>query len=92
MDSGFLAEGEPLEDTFNVLTELLPEEVVGLMDQMLCHEVSLAALPGATLISSNISDADPRFHRWRGIWVIHSQRHFSLRITLTVCSGLIPKG
>ncbi|KAL9060814.1 MAG: hypothetical protein Q9206_000860 [Seirophora lacunosa] len=38
MDSGFLAEGEPLEDTFNVLTELLPEEVVGLMDQMLCHE------------------------------------------------------
>ncbi|KAI4096133.1 MAG: hypothetical protein LQ344_001196 [Seirophora lacunosa] len=40
MDSGFLAEGEPLEDTFNVLTELLPEEVVGLMDQMLCHEMA----------------------------------------------------
>ncbi|KAL8963450.1 MAG: hypothetical protein Q9193_000282 [Seirophora villosa] len=40
MDSGFLADGEPLEDTFNVLAELLPEEVVGLMDQMLCHEMA----------------------------------------------------
>ncbi|KAI4119855.1 MAG: hypothetical protein LQ345_000322 [Seirophora villosa] len=40
MDSGFLADGEPLEDTFDVLTELLPEEVVGLMDQMLCHEMA----------------------------------------------------
>lgn len=42
MDSGFLVEGETLEDTFDVLKELLPEEVVGLMDQMLCHEVRLA--------------------------------------------------
>ncbi len=41
MDSGFLAEGEAFEDTFDVLEELLPEEVVGLMDQMLCHEVRL---------------------------------------------------
>ncbi|KAL8918943.1 MAG: hypothetical protein Q9208_007053 [Pyrenodesmia sp. 3 TL-2023] len=40
MDSGFLAEGETLEDTFDVLKELLPEEVVGLMDQMLCHEMA----------------------------------------------------
>ncbi|KAI4290696.1 MAG: hypothetical protein L6R35_000003 [Caloplaca aegaea] len=40
MDSGFLAEDEPLDDTFNVLKEVLPEEVVGLMDQMLCHEMA----------------------------------------------------
>lgn len=39
MDSGFLAEGETLEDGFDVLQELLPEEIVGLMDQILCHEV-----------------------------------------------------
>lgn len=39
MDSGFLREGETLEDEFDVLKELLPEEVVGLMDQILCHEV-----------------------------------------------------
>ncbi|KAL8833043.1 MAG: hypothetical protein Q9170_004548 [Blastenia crenularia] len=40
MDSGFLAKGESLEDEFDVLRELLPEEVVGLMDQMLCHEMA----------------------------------------------------
>ncbi|KAL8759352.1 MAG: hypothetical protein Q9199_000831 [Rusavskia elegans] len=40
MDSGFLREGETLEDEFDVLKELLPEEVVGLMDQILCHEMA----------------------------------------------------
>ncbi|KAL9005096.1 MAG: hypothetical protein Q9188_002116 [Gyalolechia gomerana] len=40
MDSGFLKEGESLEDEFKVMRELLPEEVVGLMDQMLCHEMA----------------------------------------------------
>lgn len=39
MDSGFLAEGEKLEDDFDVLQEVLPEEIVGLMDQVLCLEV-----------------------------------------------------
>ncbi|KAL8700157.1 MAG: hypothetical protein Q9201_005601 [Fulgogasparrea decipioides] len=40
MDSGFLAGGETIEDEFDVLRELLPEEIVGLMDQILCHEVA----------------------------------------------------
>ncbi|KAL8728353.1 MAG: hypothetical protein Q9181_005374 [Wetmoreana brouardii] len=40
MDSGFLAVGEKFEDEFDVLQELLPEEFVGLMDQILCHEVA----------------------------------------------------
>ena len=39
MDSGYLAQGEMLEDDYDVLRELLPEEVVGIMDQMLCYEV-----------------------------------------------------
>jgi hypothetical protein len=39
MDSGFLAPGETLDDDYDVLRELLPEEVVGIMDQLLCHEV-----------------------------------------------------
>lgn len=39
MDSGYLAPGETLEDDYDVLRELLPEEVVGIMDQLLCHEV-----------------------------------------------------
>ncbi|KAL2057872.1 hypothetical protein ABVK25_001489 [Lepraria finkii] len=40
MDSGFLNPGETLEDDYDVLRELLPEEVLGIMDQMLCYEVS----------------------------------------------------
>ncbi|KAL8789606.1 MAG: hypothetical protein Q9213_001042 [Squamulea squamosa] len=40
MDSGFLAEGEIFEDEFDVLKELLPEETIGLMDQILCYEMA----------------------------------------------------
>jgi len=40
MDSGFLVEGDTLYDTYDVGKPLLPEEVIGIMDQLLCHEVS----------------------------------------------------
>ena len=39
MDSGFLAEGERLEDDYDLLQELLPVEILGIMDQLLCFEV-----------------------------------------------------
>lgn len=39
MDSGYLAKGETLDDDYDVLRDLLPEEVIGIMDQMLCYEV-----------------------------------------------------
>lgn len=43
MDSGYIAPGEnqaqALEDDYDVRQELTPEEVIGLMDQLLCHEV-----------------------------------------------------
>ena len=39
MDSGYLRPGETLEDEYDVMQKLLPEEVLGLMDQMLCFEV-----------------------------------------------------
>ena len=39
MDSGFLTQDETFEDEFDILKELLPEEMVGLMDQVLRHEV-----------------------------------------------------
>lgn len=39
MDSGYLGPGETLEDDYDVLHEILPEEVVGIMDQLLCSEV-----------------------------------------------------
>ncbi len=39
MDSGVLADNETFEDEFDVLREILPGELIGLMDQILCHEV-----------------------------------------------------
>lgn len=41
MDSGYLASGETLDDDYDVLRDLLPEEVIGIMDQMLCYEVCI---------------------------------------------------
>ncbi|CAG7923311.1 unnamed protein product [Penicillium olsonii] len=44
MDSGYIAPGEnleqALEDDYDVRQPLAPEEIVGLMDQLLCHEVA----------------------------------------------------
>ncbi len=40
MDSGYLKEGETLDHEYDILGDLLPEEVVGIMDQMFCFEVS----------------------------------------------------
>ena len=39
MDSGYLKPGEALEDEYDVLQRLPPEEVLGIMDQLLCYEV-----------------------------------------------------
>lgn len=43
MDSGYLGPGEnhaqALEDDYDVTRQLAPEEVVGIMDELLCHEV-----------------------------------------------------
>ena len=39
MDSGFLNSGESVEHDYDVLRNLLPEEVIGIMDQVLCFEV-----------------------------------------------------
>ena len=44
MDSGFLKSGETLEDDYNVLRKLLPDEVIGIMDQLLCFEVGFLLL------------------------------------------------
>jgi N-alpha-acetyltransferase 35, NatC auxiliary subunit len=40
MDSGYLAPGETLEDQYDVCRDILPEEVVGIMDQLLCCEMA----------------------------------------------------
>ncbi|KAL6720174.1 N-alpha-acetyltransferase, non-catalitic subunit [Lecanora helva] len=38
MDSGYLTGGDAFEDDYDILRDLLPEEVLGIMDQMLCFE------------------------------------------------------
>jgi hypothetical protein len=40
MDSGFLLPDETLEDDYDALAPLLPEEVIGIMDQLLCYEMA----------------------------------------------------
>ena len=44
MDSGYLKSHESLYDDYDVLRDLLPQEVIGIMDQMLCFEVGLSLL------------------------------------------------
>jgi N-alpha-acetyltransferase 35, NatC auxiliary subunit len=39
MDSGCLETEESLEGDYDVSRSLLPEEVLGIIDQLLCHEV-----------------------------------------------------
>ncbi|KAA8650465.1 hypothetical protein EYZ11_000815 [Aspergillus tanneri] len=44
MDSGYLGPGEnhtqALEDDYDIMRELAPEEVIGIMDELLCHEMA----------------------------------------------------
>lgn len=53
MDSGCLAEGESLGDDYDVSCNLLPEEVLGIIDQLLCLEVRRSPHPGYS------AEADP---------------------------------
>jgi N-alpha-acetyltransferase 35, NatC auxiliary subunit len=39
MDTGYLSEGESMDDDYDVGRNLLPEEVLGIIDQLLCLEV-----------------------------------------------------
>lgn len=41
MDSGVLNEGESLDEEYDVTRGLLPEEILGIIDQLLCLEVSV---------------------------------------------------
>lgn len=40
MDSGHLEEGEDLEDDYDVSQSLPSEQVIWMMDELFCHEVS----------------------------------------------------
>lgn len=81
MDSGFLAPGESLDDDYDVLRELLPEEVIGIIDQLICFEVGIR-LPSTYPCGLNLM-LMIGLNRWRGIWVIHYRSRCSLPATLT---------
>ena len=59
MDSGYLAPGDTLDDDYDVLKEVLPEEVIGVMDQLICFEVRLILYRA----NADHSDADCRSSR-----------------------------
>ena len=40
MDSGYLEPGETMDDDYDFSRVLLPAEIIGIIDQLLCHEVS----------------------------------------------------
>lgn len=40
MDSGCVAEGEKFDVEYDVSRKLFPEEVLGIIDELICHEVS----------------------------------------------------
>ena len=42
MDSGHLEEGEDPEDDYDVSQSLLSEQIIWMMDELFCHEVSYA--------------------------------------------------
>lgn len=50
MDSGYLEPGETMEDEYDFSQPLLPEEIIGIIDQLLCHEVCVDLLKGGTLL------------------------------------------
>ena len=45
MDSGVLNEGESLDEEYDVTRGLLPEEILGIIDQLLCLEVCIPTIP-----------------------------------------------
>lgn len=46
MDSGYLEPGETMEDEFDYCQNLLPQEILGIIDQLLCHEVAIFSITG----------------------------------------------
>ena len=87
MDSGYLAPGETFQDEYDVIRTLLPEEVIGIMDQLLCHEVRYQPLP----LNVTKSLGTDLIIRWHGIWAVHSRKLCSLLSTWTIYYRLSPR-
>ena len=74
MDGGFLEPGETMDDEYDYSMDLLPEEVMGIIDQLLLHEVSLVRC------SLNFLADRTRLH---GIWATHCHKQSSPACMLT---------
>lgn len=74
MDSGCLEAGETMQDDYDFSKALLPEEIIGIIDQLICHEVWILTQLKCKCLTS---------HRWLGTWVIPSLKQFSPAFTLT---------
>ena len=80
MDNGYLAPGETLEDEYDVVRPLLPHEIIGIMDRLLCHEVKFS--PTHTISVEQLIQLNAR---WHGIKETLFLRRYSLRSILTNC-------
>jgi hypothetical protein len=65
MDSGLL---EPEYEHFDAWKPRLPEEIIGIMDRLLCNEVRIEstrlAAPSFPVVETDVMDW---LHRWHGI-------------------------
>lgn len=89
MDSGYLGPGENqtqvLEDDYDVTRELSAEEVLGVMDELLCYEVCAPLF--LWCICWEWIELDDTYlswwFRWHGIRDIRFRKRFSRRCILT---------
>lgn len=75
MDSGYLDPGETMEDEYDFSKSLLPEEIIGIIDQLLCQEVRSHREENGQLILITL--------RWLGIKDTLSHRQSSPVCILT---------
>jgi hypothetical protein len=75
MDTGFLAPGETMDDDYDLARDLLPEEVLGIIDQLICFEVRIAVSPEISATADK--------SRWAGIWATPSHKQYLLVSILT---------
>ncbi|KAI9158436.1 LOW QUALITY PROTEIN: N-alpha-acetyltransferase 35, NatC auxiliary subunit [Paramyrothecium foliicola] len=98
MDSGCVLPGTQYEELYDVSRPLLPEEVLGIIDQLLCHEISwqMGYPLSQTLLTSVYVEAllmpaastieEAQFVRIRGH---ESQAHPMLSVLRAYCLGML---
>lgn len=70
LDSGYVGPGESIDDEYDVMRPLSPEQTIGVMDQLLCQEVS-----GGD--GRDQDDGVDGTRRWHGIWEVRYRKRCS---------------